>query len=59
MHTGGVIKRTDDAGVSQNAIDYVPKDDVVLPELAVREIILHSARIRLPQTGATKLLRGM
>lgn len=29
-------------------IGYVPQDDVVLPELTVRENILHSARIRLP-----------
>ncbi|KIV95082.1 hypothetical protein, variant 1 [Exophiala mesophila] len=31
-------------------IGYVPQDDVVLPELTVRENILHSARIRLPRT---------
>jgi ABC-type multidrug transport system ATPase subunit len=29
-------------------IGYVPQDDIVLPELTVRENILHSARIRLP-----------
>ena len=28
-------------------IGYVPQDDIVLPELTVRENILHSARIRL------------
>jgi ABC-type multidrug transport system ATPase subunit len=31
-------------------IGYVPQDDIVLPELTVRENILHSARIRLPST---------
>lgn len=31
-------------------IGYVPQDDIVLPELTVRENILHSARIRLPCT---------
>lgn len=31
-------------------IGYVPQDDVLLPELTVRENILHSARIRLPRT---------
>lgn len=31
-------------------IGYVPQDDVVLPELTVRENILHSARIRLPRS---------
>lgn len=30
-------------------IGYVPQDDIVLPELTVRENILHSARIRLPR----------
>lgn len=30
-------------------IGYVPQDDVVLPELTVRENILHSARVRLPR----------
>ncbi|KAM3065663.1 hypothetical protein ACMFMF_010884 [Clarireedia jacksonii] len=29
-------------------IGYVPQDDVILPELTVRENILHSARVRLP-----------
>ncbi|KAK0255644.1 hypothetical protein B0A54_10963 [Friedmanniomyces endolithicus] len=29
-------------------IGYVPQDDVLFPELTVRENILHSARIRLP-----------
>lgn len=31
-------------------IGYVPQDDVLLPELTVRENILHSARIRLPRS---------
>lgn len=30
-------------------IGYVPQDDVVLPELTVRENLLHSARVRLPR----------
>ena len=42
------------AGVSRKAIEYVPKDDVVLPELAVREIVLHSARTRLPSDWSDK-----
>ena len=29
-------------------IGYVPQDDILLPELTVRENIMHSARIRLP-----------
>lgn len=50
-HTGGVTKVN---GVPGNIkkykklIGYVPQDDIVLPELTVRENILHSARIRLP-----------
>ncbi|KAB8289656.1 hypothetical protein EYC80_010569 [Monilinia laxa] len=31
-------------------IGYIPQDDVVCPELTVRENILHSARIRLPRS---------
>lgn len=31
-------------------IGYVPQDDIVLPELSIRENIMHSARIRLPRT---------
>lgn len=34
----------------KKVIGYVPQDDIVLPELTVRENILHSARIRLPCT---------
>ena len=50
-HTGGVTKINGSAGVSskyKKVIGYVPQDDIVLPELTVRENILHSARIRLP-----------
>jgi ABC-type multidrug transport system ATPase subunit len=32
----------------KKVISYVPQDDIVLPELKVRENILPSARIRLP-----------
>jgi ABC-type multidrug transport system ATPase subunit len=52
-HTGGITKVN---GVPGNIsryrkiIGYVPQDDIVLPELTVRENILHSARIRLPRT---------
>lgn len=31
-------------------IGYVPQDDIVLPDLTVKENILHSARIRLPRS---------
>lgn len=31
-------------------IGYVPQDDIVLPELSIRENIMHSAYVRLPRT---------
>ncbi|KAJ3217335.1 hypothetical protein HDU67_008137 [Dinochytrium kinnereticum] len=31
-------------------IGYVPQEDVMLRELTVREVVLHSARVRLPAT---------
>ncbi|KAK3377140.1 hypothetical protein B0T24DRAFT_701328 [Lasiosphaeria ovina] len=34
----------------KKVVGYVPQDDVVLPELTVRENLLHSARVRLPRT---------
>lgn len=37
-------------GRLRRVMGYVPQDDIVLPELTVRENILHSARIRLPRT---------
>ncbi|KAF7858836.1 hypothetical protein EAF04_008878 [Stromatinia cepivora] len=52
-NTGGVTKVNGVAGdISKykKIIGYVPQDDIVLPELTVRENILHSARIRLPCT---------
>ncbi|KAK4166905.1 hypothetical protein QBC43DRAFT_256642 [Cladorrhinum sp. PSN259] len=39
-------------------IGYVPQDDVVLPELTVRENILHSARVRLPPTWSDQDIRN-
>ena len=50
-HTGGVTKVNGmESKISKykKIIGYVPQDDIVLPELTVRENILHSARIRLP-----------
>ncbi|QSZ36249.1 hypothetical protein DSL72_007375 [Monilinia vaccinii-corymbosi] len=52
-NTGGITKVNGIAGnISKykKIIGYVPQDDIVLPELTVRENILHSARIRLPCT---------
>lgn len=41
-------------GKFKKIIGYVPQDDIVLPELTVRENILHSARIRLPSRWSNK-----
>lgn len=49
--TGGLVKVNGapaKVATYKKMIGYVPQDDVVLPELTVRENILHSARIRLP-----------
>lgn len=51
--TNGSIKvngHQKDMGKYKKLIGYVPQDDIVFPELTVRENILHSARIRLPST---------
>ncbi|KAL8697189.1 MAG: hypothetical protein Q9201_007259 [Fulgogasparrea decipioides] len=50
-HTSGTTKINGvpgDIKKYKKIIGYVPQDDIVLPELTVRENILHSARIRLP-----------
>ncbi|KAI4280790.1 MAG: hypothetical protein L6R35_005823 [Caloplaca aegaea] len=50
-HTGGITKINGvpgDLNKYKKIIGYVPQDDILLPELTVRENILHSARIRLP-----------
>lgn len=59
-HTGGVTKINGSAGVTskyKRVIGYVPQDDVVLPELTVRENVLHSARIRLPSDWNDKSIQ--
>ena len=38
-------------------IGYVPQDDIVFPELTVRENILHSARVRLPSSWRDKAIQ--
>ncbi|KAF7197039.1 ABC transporter G family member 25 [Pseudocercospora fuligena] len=38
-------------------IGYVPQDDIVFPELTVRENILHSARCRLPSSWREKAIQ--
>ncbi|KAK4937301.1 hypothetical protein LTR66_015221, partial [Elasticomyces elasticus] len=52
-NTGGVVKingYVKDTSQYKKLISYVPQDDIVFPELTVRENILHSARIRLPSS---------
>lgn len=51
-NTGGVVRVNDvpnKVRAYRKLIGYVPQDDIVLPELTVRENILHSARVRLPR----------
>ena len=60
-HTGGTTKINGVAGnISKykKIIGYVPQDDIVLPELTVRENILHSARIRLPSNWSDAEIQG-
>ncbi|KAK5174480.1 uncharacterized protein LTR77_001560 [Saxophila tyrrhenica] len=38
-------------------IGYVPQDDIIFPELTVRENILHSARVRLPASWRDKAIQ--
>lgn len=56
-HTGGAVKIngwTKNMNKYKKLIGYVPQDDIVFPELTVRENILHSARIRLPSSWRDK-----
>ena len=39
-------------------IGYVPQEDIMIRELTVRQILLHSARIRLPHTWTDKEIRN-
>ncbi|KAK4442008.1 hypothetical protein QBC34DRAFT_37781 [Podospora aff. communis PSN243] len=51
-HTTGSVSVNDApgrVGRYKKLVGYVPQDDVVSPELTVRENILHSARMRLPR----------
>ncbi|KAL2880329.1 hypothetical protein SGCOL_004379 [Colletotrichum sp. CLE4] len=55
-NTGGTVavnSSPDKLKRYKKVIGYVPQDDVVLPELTVYENIIHSAKIRLPQTWST------
>jgi ABC-type multidrug transport system ATPase subunit len=56
-HTGGAVKINGwpkDMNKYKKLIGYVPQDDIVFPELTVRENILHSARCRLPSSWRDK-----
>ncbi|KAI9658131.1 MAG: hypothetical protein M1831_003976 [Alyxoria varia] len=46
----------DKVGKYKKIIGYVPQDDIVLPELTVRENILHSARIRMPADWSSQAI---
>lgn len=58
--TSGIIKINGwvaDMCKYKKLIGYVPQDDIVLPELTVRENLLHSARMRLPSTWKDNLIQ--
>lgn len=58
--TNGTIKingHHKDMSKYKKLIGYVPQDDIVFPELTVRENILHSARIRLPRRWRDKAIQ--
>lgn len=56
----GKIKRTsgeilingsiEELGHYRRLVGFVPQEDIMLKELTVREILLHSARMRLPSS---------
>lgn len=57
VNTGGMVMVNGTPGKVaryKKIIGYVPQDDIVLPELTVRENILHSAKIRLPSNWRGK-----
>jgi ABC-type multidrug transport system fused ATPase/permease subunit len=60
--TGGRlwINGREEQGINayQKIIGFVPQDDIMLRELTVRENILHSARIRLPNNWSTVEVEG-
>ena len=58
--TSGTIKIngwTKDMSKYKKLIGYVPQDDILFPELTVRENILHSARCRLPAAWRDKAIQ--
>lgn len=60
-HTAGEVKINGykkDMSQYKKLIGYVPQDDIVLPEMTVRENILHSARIRLPSSWKDKQIQS-
>lgn len=59
-NTGGTVKINGwekDMSKYKKLIGYVPQDDIVFPELTVRENILHSARVRLPSSWRDKAIQ--
>lgn len=45
----GKSRTHDDISLIRPLVGYVPQDDIMLRELSIREILMHSARMRLPR----------
>lgn len=60
-NTGGLVMVNNNPSKMDSykkLIGYVPQDDIVLPELSIRENIMHSARIRLPRNWDSILVQA-
>ena len=60
LATAGTIKINGwqkDMSKYKKLIGYVPQDDIIFPELTVRENILHSARVRLPSSWRDSMIQ--
>ena len=58
--TGSVLinGEPDELSKYQKLIGYVPQEDIMLRELTVRDILIHSARMRLPSDWKYKVIKA-
>ena len=48
----------DELSKYKKLIGYVPQEDIMLRELSVREILMHSARMRLPKSWTFSMIKN-